>query len=209
MHELLDYARTRILRGRIALLWLIVLCACLVAGPLGGAGRIVWLAAACALLIAQFRLWDDLEDVAHDAARHPERTLVRSADRDRYYALLGVSIIVLVPLLGVFAGKFQATAYLALVVGFGLVYRMVRAAPPRRFVRSMLVLAKYPAFVLLLAGDPWRMWTVAVAMTLYLLLAVYEWRHDPELASERAVLGVIAGIGSVCAALWIGQGLMR
>jgi hypothetical protein len=209
MHELLDYARTRILRGRIVLLWLIVMCACLVAGPLGGAGRIVWLAAACALLIAQFRLWDDLEDVAHDTAHHPERTLVRSADRDRYYALLGVSIIVLVPLLGVFAGKFQAMAYLALVVGFGLVYRMVRAAAPRRFVRSMLVLAKYPAFVLLLASDPWRLWTVAVAMTLYLLLAVYEWRHDPELAGERATLGVIAGIGSVCAALWIGQGLMR
>jgi hypothetical protein len=209
MHELLDYARTRILRGHIVLLWLIVLCACLAAGPLRGAGRIVWLAAACALLIAQFRLWDDLEDVAHDAARHPERTLVRSADRDRYYALLGVSIIVLVPLLGVFAGKFQVMAYLALVVGFGLVYRMVRAVAPRRFVRSMLVLAKYPAFVLLLASDPWRMWTVAVAMTLYLLLTVYEWRHDPELASERAALGVIAGIGSVCAALWIGQGLMR
>lgn len=209
MHELLDYARTRILRGRIALLWLIVLCACLAAGPLGGAGRIVWLAAACALLIAQFRLWDDLEDVAHDTAHHPERTLVRSADRDRYYALLGVSIIVLMPLLAVFAGKFQAMAYLALIVGFGLVYRMLRALAPRRFVRSMLVLAKYPAFVLLLASDPWRLWTVAVAMTLYLLLAVYEWRHDPELARERAVLGVIAGIGSVCAALWIGQGLMR
>ena len=186
MHELLDYARTRILRGRIVLLWLIVLCACLAAGPLRGAGRIVWLAAACALLIAQFRLWDDLEDVAHDTAHHPERTLVRSADRDRYHSLLGVSIIVLVPLLGVFAGKLQAMAYLALVVGFGLVYRMARAVSPRRFVRSMLVLAKYPAFVLLLAGDPWRMWTVAVAMTLYLLLAVYEWRHDPELASERA-----------------------
>lgn len=209
MHELLDYARTRILRGRIVLLWLIVLCACLVAGPLGGAGRIVWLAAACALLIAQFRLWDDLEDVAHDTAHHPERTLVRAADRDRYYAMLGVSIIVLMPLLAVFAGKFQAMAYLALVVGFWLMYRVVRALAPRRFVRSMLVLAKYPAFVLLLAGDPWRMWTVAVAMTLYLLLAVYEWRHDPELAGERAVLGVIAGIGSVCAALWIGQGLMR
>jgi len=209
MHELLDYARTRILRGRIVLLWLIVLCACLAAGPVGGAGRIVWLAGACALLIAQFRLWDDLEDVAHDSAHHPERTLVRSADRDRFHALLGVSIIALVPLLGVFAGKFHAVVYLALVAGFGLLYRLVRALALRRFVRSMLVLTKYPAFVLLLAGDPWRMWTVAVAMTLYLVLAVYEWRHDPELVRERAALSVIAGIGSICAALWIGQELMR
>jgi len=48
-----------------------------------------------------------------------------------------------------------------------------------------------------------------VAMTLYLLLAVYEWRHDPELAGDGRALSVIAGIGSLCAALWIGQGLMR
>jgi hypothetical protein len=209
MHELLAYARGRILRGRILLLWLFVLGASVAAGPSGSAASIAWLALASALLSAQFRLWDDLEDVAHDRSHHPGRTLVRSADLNRFHALLGVCIIAAVPLFAVFAGKFQAVAYLALIVAFWLLYRMLRGLALRRFARSMLVLTKYPAFVLLLAIDPWRLWTAAVAMTLYLLLAVYEWRHDPELAGEHGALSVIAGIGSVCAALWIGQGLLR
>jgi hypothetical protein len=209
MHELLAYARTRILRSRILLLWLLVLGASVAAGPSGGAAGIAWLALASALLIAQFRLWDDLEDIAHDRSLHPDRTLVRSTDLTRFYALLGISIIAAVPLFAVFASKLQAVVYLALIVAFWLLYRMLRALALRRFPRSMLVLSKYPAFVLLLAIDPLRLWTAAVAMTLYLLLAVYEWRHDPELAGERGAVSVIAGIGSLCAALWIGQGLMR
>jgi len=209
MHELLDYACSRIVRGRILLLWLLVASACLAAGTAGDATHIARLALGSVLLIVQFRLWDDLEDIEHDRKRYPERTLVRGTKLTRFRAALGVSIAATVPLFAIFAGRYQAVAYLALVVGFWLLYRMIHALAVRRLVRSILVLAKYPAFVLLLATEPWRMWTAAVAMTLYLLLVVYEWRHDAELAGERAALSVIAGIGSVCAALWIGQGLIR
>jgi hypothetical protein len=209
MAEMLDYIRTRIARGRIALLWLLVFGACIAAGPTASIAIIAWVALASALLIVQFRLWDDLEDVLHDRVHHPDRTLARSTDLTRFWRSLGISIIVAVPFFGVFSGKFHALAYLLLIVWLWLLYRLLRPSPAARVVRSMLVLAKYPAFVLLLAPEPWRVRTAAVAMTLYLVLAVYESRHDPDLASVRGAVHIIAGIGCVCAALLLGQGLLR
>jgi len=173
VRDLAGWLRTRVLQPRIALLWLVVLAAVAAAGT---NGALAWAALASAALIVQFRLWDDLEDVPHDRVHAPDRTLVRSADLRPCRVVLWGSILLLALAIAAVHEWTRAGAYVLLVVAVAVLYRAMDPTGPRRALRSQLVLAKYPAFVLLLAADPTAPSALAAALVVYGVLGTYEWR---------------------------------
>jgi hypothetical protein len=173
MRELADWLRERVVTPRIALLAAVVLVAAVAAGAL-----LPEVATALLLLamLVQFRLLDDLADRAYDRAHAPDRVLARASDLRAFVMLLGGSIGAVALALAVLAGWVRALAYLAF---FGCALGWYAALPslgPRRTLRSSGVLLKYPVFVLLLATTPTSPRALAVALALYMVLALHEWR---------------------------------
>jgi hypothetical protein len=173
VRDLLAWARTRLAQPRIAALWLLVLAAMLAAGPQGPAA---WTPALSAVLIAQFRLWDDLADLPHDRVHALERVLVRSRRPGAFHVVLTASLALVAVALAALDGWTRALAYAALVAAAAALYRTTDSTGPRRWLRAQLVLAKYPAFVLLLAEDPASLRAIAAALLLYAVLGVHESR---------------------------------
>ena len=138
------------------------------------AGRV----ASAALLLAQFRLWDDLADRERDRRAHPHRVLVRSADTTTFVAAcvwLGVLNLCLAAWRG---GVVSASVFALLNAGAAIWYG---ARPATRSAASdMAVLAKYPVFVLILAGnlasDGWAL--AAAAFAVYGTALAFERWHD-------------------------------
>jgi hypothetical protein len=129
------------------------------------------------LLIVQFRLWDDLEDVDRDRRSHPSRVLTR-APRRPFRVALAVSIA----LAGAaFAGSDSTLAgYAVLWLAMLAAYRAVRRHVTDRSWRYGLLLLKYPAFVALVVtasggADVRRM--VVAAVVAYAAAAGYEAWH--------------------------------
>ena len=132
------------------------------------------------LLLAQFRLWDDIVDRERDRERHPQRVLARTAHIGGYIGVCGAlatfNALVLrfrerpdvtLPLL--------AALTLALAVGY--------TQPERSRGLGLLRLAKYPVFVLLVAiGRPEGATTagVSAAIVAFVTAFTYEVWHDPE-----------------------------
>lgn len=102
-----------------------------------------------AVLILQFRLWDDLEDVERDRLVHPDRLLVRSPLRP-FHRLLG-TVTVLAIGLSAAVGPVVFAGVAGLDVLFLLAYRLIRPHVPDVVWRFFVLLAKYPAFVCLAA----------------------------------------------------------
>ena len=136
------------------------------------------------LLVAQFRLWDDLEDVDRDRIAHPERVLVR-APAAPFRALLAL-ILVAAALLC--AGSPSAlVALLVLDTGFCVAYRLVRPAVQDETWRYCVLLLKYPSFVIVLslaAGSVIARRLAIASAAAYICASAYELWH-----TRRAHLG--------------------
>ncbi len=192
------YLAERILRPRIVLLWLLLLAGCLAAGDFPPA-RWPWPALVCALFILAFRLWDDLADREHDRARHADRCLVRAAEVRPFHIALWLLLAALAGLLGLLAGAARGLALLALVSAFLALYRLTAGRPGARPWRVALVLAKYPACVLLLARDPGAALAPLAALGVYLPLLLHEARDSgPAILPPAAVFLGLAGLA------WLG-----
>jgi hypothetical protein len=149
-------------------------------------------------LVFQFRLWDDLEDRERDRQERPERVLSRARSMRPFHRLVAVAVVGNVVLLGlprpslpVFAG------YVALQAAFVGWYAVLRHRLRWRVGAALVVLAKYPAFVALLAmpvgGAP--AWRLPLAMAVvYLCFGAYELLHDERLRSSALSLPVLAGL---------------
>lgn len=148
-----QYLGERVLKARIGLLWLLLLAGALLVGdyPLA---RLPWLALAGAVFVLAFRLWDDLADLEYDRRRHPQRCLVRSLDVRPFRTTLWLLLAALAGLFATLADGARALAFLGLVAAFLAMYRVTGNRHELRPLRALLVLAKYPAFVLLLAPRP-------------------------------------------------------
>ena len=141
-------------------------------------GRLAAAAGLAALLLLQFRLWDDLEDRGRDRATHPERILVVAPPAPFRRALVAIGVGNLVVLA---ARSAVAAAGLAVLdVAFLAAYRL-RARVSDRLWRFGVLPAKYPAFVALVAvaaGAP-RTPRLALAMAVMYAAAIgYEVHHD-------------------------------
>ena len=132
-----------------------------------------------ALLVAQFRLWDDLADREHDAADHPDRALVRAESvRPFIAALAGLTALnaSVVALRWGIGGAFATFA--ATIAALAVWYATRRR---RSLAGDHLRLAKYPAFTAVIAGGPSAIASAsALAMLgcVYLAFCVYEAWHD-------------------------------
>jgi 4-hydroxybenzoate polyprenyltransferase len=195
---LLEYCAQRLSIDRVVPLAVVIAAASQNAAP---SGRSVLLDALLALvLIAQFRVWDDLADRKRDAVTHPGRVTVRAttvtplAVACAALATCGFAIVV-------FRGSWSAAIALAgLNVLLALWYSRRGA---RSLIGDHVVLAKYPIFVLIVvlsrSAVPARpVWLAMLAV--FLAVSVYEAVHDRNspgarrpvlLACEAALLGLV------------------
>jgi hypothetical protein len=137
-------------------------------------------AIAAALLLAEFRLWDDLADRPADAVAHPRRIIV-TAPSTLPFVRLCVTLAVVN--LGASIVRDGAGPSLAALI---LLHAALGAWYSRRTVRTVagdqLLLAKYPLFVLIVAGARLFSAPMAIALSaaaLYVAASVYEAWHDP------------------------------
>ena len=144
------------------------------------AGRLVLDVLFALLLLAEFRLWDDLADRDADAASHPTRVVVRAVSLRPLvavtFALAVVNVIMAVTLVG---GPVAPASLIAVHLALGLWYARRRR---RTLAGDQLLLAKYPAFVVIVAGarvlDATLLVAVA-ALLLYAAASLFEAWHDP------------------------------
>ena len=149
-----------------------------------GLGPFLSDAALAFLLLVQFRIWDDVADRGRDALTHPGRVLVR---------MTSIAPVVYTCVAAAAANTMwvaaRSGAGLPLVTFAGL--NAVLAAwyvhrGPRSAAGDHLLLAKYPSFVLIVAGGldhPPRLLLTMAAV--YLGACVYEAVHDPASPAAR------------------------
>jgi hypothetical protein len=140
--------------------------------------------ALAALLVAQFRLWDDLEDIDRDRIAHPERVLVR-APAAPFRGL--VSLLIAMAAILCIERPAALAALLALEAGFWAAYRFVRPWLADEMWRYGVLLLKYPLIVLvssLATGNVLASRLTAAAVAAYVCASAYELWH-----TRRAPVG--------------------
>ena len=199
--DLVAYGRGRIARWRIAALAAAIAILAFIAQAPRDVEDALSRAVLAALLVASFRIWDDLADRAYDSVHHPTRVLVRSAARGRFWALLAGLAVISACALGALAGTLSLSIYAGLIILLAVVYHGPRQLTRERFIRTQLVLLKYPAFVALLTAQGFSGRTILAGAVGYLSLSVYEWRNDPALRDGHLGrrLAVVLAIGLIAA----------
>ena len=142
------------------------------------AARLASTAGLAALLLMQFRLWDDFEDRGRDRATHPERVLAVAPAAPFRRALAAIAIGNLIAMA---ARSAAAAAGLAVLdVAFLAAYRL-RTGVSGPVWRFGILLAKYPAFVALVAlaaGPPQTLRLSLATAVMYAAAILYEVLHD-------------------------------
>ena len=129
------------------------------------------------MLVAQFRLWDDIVDRGRDRVMHPERVLARAVALQEFVltcTLLGAVNTAAVAILN---GLYGALGLLALDALLAAWYRLPRTS---EHLHLHGLLLKYPAFVLLLAPETARSAATATsALALYCGMCAFELLDRP------------------------------
>ena len=131
-------------------------------------------------LLAQFRIWDDLADRGKDMSAHPERVLVR-APSPGPIAGLGVGLFSINVALALQRDTTVLSLFLLALLHAALGVHYLRRNR-RTLLGDQLLLAKYPAFVCILAGPRLVDAPIAVgvaALLIYAGASAYEVWHDP------------------------------
>ncbi|HXG54446.1 MAG TPA: hypothetical protein VNJ03_03630 [Vicinamibacterales bacterium] len=157
----------------------LVIAAAASGGTVHGA-RLGMDAAFALLLLAQFRSWDDLADRGRDGVAHPERALVRTTSIAPIVAFTGALAILNI----CFAVQRDASglAVSVLVALIGILGAWYSLRTQRTAAGDILLLSKYPAMVLVVAGDrvlSAPMEVLSAALALHLAASLYEAWHDP------------------------------
>jgi hypothetical protein len=132
------------------------------------------------LLVAELRLWDDLADRAADRVTHPERVLAASVSIRPFVVMCSALAVINAAWTASRTGVLPSLAILAGLHGaLGLWYA-------RRTMRTLagdqLLLAKYPALVLVLAGERVTQAPLVIGLSaaaVYIAASAYEAWHDP------------------------------
>ena len=154
-------------------------------------------------LVAMFRLWDDLSDLATDRTTHPNRVLCRSTNERSFRwtcRLLGMTALSLLLL----TNPMNAIGFTLLTVIFAGYYRLPwRSSWPR--LSYHLLIIKYPCFVALVsisADQPISALRLMLMLVTYLSLCIYEVVHDPQLRADTGCR-LIAATELVSAAITV------
>lgn len=172
----------RVATKRIAALWALLVATAWAVSPATPAWTV---AVPMALLVVQFRLWDDLAEREHDAARHPGRVMVRTAHAACFAAVVAVLAVVVAVLLLVMRGAGSAFLTYGVLLAGAVLFYQESAVAIRHRGRAYAVLLKYPVFVLLCAGSAAPLRTAGAAVAMFGALAAFETLDDAELRSAR------------------------
>ncbi len=121
-------------------------------------------------LVAQFRLWDDLEDRKHDAVQHPYRVLSGAVTLLPFWGLFAALALLNLVLLA--AELSAALGWLAICAVHLVWYRL------RRRRGHHLLLIKYPAIATVLALQHGATPHAPALALVYLTFCIYEVLHD-------------------------------
>lgn len=142
------------------------------------------------LLLAQFRMWDDLADRGRDRIEHPGRVLVRESEGTQIVGLCG-GLAVLNFCFAIWRDHSGiAVGVLAVLTAALGVWYLARTR--RSVAGEQLLLAKYPAIVGIVAGSrvlEAPVQVLSAATVLYLTVCIYEAWHDPASPLARLVGG--------------------
>jgi hypothetical protein len=202
------YALARLVRWRMAALWLLLVTAYLVAqSPARPVSGLAMPAAFLLLAIMTFRVWDDLADRGHDRLRLPQRTIVASRHLWPFILLVVTGLLLLAAMLRASPTLLVILAWFT--VGMALLYHSGPGSQVSRPLRAGLVLAKYPLFVFLMVTPTYRAWLAGVSVLI--VLAMYEWRDDESLRETSGplfVAGIVAG-AALIPILYLSTGALR
>jgi hypothetical protein len=164
--ELLAYCRKRV--ASVGFVFLVALTAGLGfwVEPAAGATDAAIRIALITLLIAQFRLWDDLSEREGGRRRYPRTFLA-------LLALLSVPVIALLFMLDNAAARIGAYGIIASVLA--IVYWR-RWTTSGQLLRTQWALLKYPTFVLLPLSVPGTNEALTAAAVAYVVVSVYDWK---------------------------------
>ena len=157
-----------------------------ISGPSSAPSALGRAAVAMVLLVGEFRVWDDLEDRAHDREAHPDRILPRVSPEpvERLRIALGASA-----LLSVSPGRRAVCALVLCHAAMGAAYRVLRPRVAESSWRFGVLPLKYPAFVAIAAmsvGDPRRGRLVALSLAALAVAGAYEaWHNRPAPSASR------------------------
>jgi 4-hydroxybenzoate polyprenyltransferase len=133
-------------------------------------------------LIAQFRLWDDLEDVDHDRIHHPHRIIVNTPLPPFCVLLVLLASAAVVLCL---SNPPALSALAVLDIAFWLAYRQLRVVISDAAWRYGLLLLKYPAFVAVMSLTHGRVNAprlIAAMAAAYVAACLYELWHEDAFA---------------------------
>jgi hypothetical protein len=132
------------------------------------------------LLLAQFRSWDDLADRGRDAVSHPERVLVRATSVAPIVGFSGgLAILNICLAIQRDASGIAVAVLVALVSALGAWYSLRTG---RTIAGDHLLLSKYPAMVIVVAGGRILNAPVQIlcaALAVHFAACLYEIWHDP------------------------------
>lgn len=180
MNNLLQYRRERLpMKLVLTVAVLLTMAGALVSGTTNRMGMTLDVMLAV-LLVSQFRLWDDLQDVDADRIQHPDRVLCRQASLRPFR--VAVATMFVVNCVAVLASRAFNTAivFAAINMAFYIWYNALRSFF-RSWANSVFVLTKYPAFLFVLVdGSELRdKMSLAVAMIVVFAAAcIYEVLHN-------------------------------
>ncbi len=145
-------------------------------------------AGAAFILIAHFRLLDDLADRARDRVEHPSRVMPRAASVGPFRVLLALTFVCSGLTLGAIGRAWGPVGSFMLLHGALAGWYRLRPRPPqaRDGLSAHIVLLKYAGIVYIVgaaAGVGLGVDRVLVLMLVYLTFALFEIHHDPALRS--------------------------
>jgi SAM-dependent methyltransferase len=180
------YCRERLATARIAglvlLLWLL---AAVTSPPASTSAGCVGLLLT-ALLVVQFRLWDDLADLRRDRIAHPQRVLVRSTATQSFIWLAGMTTLPVLCLLQLAPDSLlRVGGYVLIAACVAGLYVVERTAPARPAWVSLALLLKYAGFVLLITPEPGRPLVWLAAAAAFAIVALVDRKDAKDMATSR------------------------
>lgn len=198
--DLAAYVSSRFAIASIAVLWLVLSACALLLSPALSFTSAIFSTGLMAVLITQFRLWDDLVDRHVDVVNHPQRTLVNTSHIQRFNLLCGGLCVPAIVALS-YSNKTHGLVYGLLLISMAIFYAVADKLP--RLIRAHLVLLKYPIFIWLCAWNATTTDSLRYGMVIYFGLCIYEIISDSELHIGKIWAWLMAIEAIACAALLI------
>ncbi|MDC3954340.1 hypothetical protein [Polyangium jinanense] len=191
---------------RVLASWYLLVPLALLITLAGGARNMLVRGLVAFVCIVALRLWDDVEDLAHDRRHYPMRVLCRlpSSKGPRSLAYVGL-VASCVPTL-VLGGEYAPLAGATFAAAAG-VYEARSVWPHLRVVFAHVILLKVPALAIALAfpAMPPRV-VLGRALALYGVVGSYELLHDAEARRSPFALALaLVDLVCLCAglAVWL------